>query len=204
MGLDLVVGVPPEDEDAVEWASEQFEAINRVLAARGILAHREPDEVPEGRQYEERVGGYGALHFLRRFAAHLEAKREIPPPCIGNPVEDPVLAVRYRRSGGRFSHLIDHSDAEGYYLPIDFADVIEPPDDAGVPGGAIGSSFALLRECEELARALGIPLDVSTEDVGNGDGSQRWHSYAAEARVCLVLHRAAATSIETGAAIVFC
>jgi hypothetical protein len=93
----------------------------------------------------------------------------------------------------------DHSDAEGFYLPIDFADVIVPPEDAGVAGGYIGSSFALLRECEELARSIGVPLDLDTETdelFKGGDGSQRWHAYHVEARVCLVLHRAAVVTAD--------
>jgi len=42
--------------------------------------------------------------------------------------------------GERLAHLIDHSDAEGYFVPIDFADVIAEDEIRAV---VLGSSFAL-------------------------------------------------------------
>jgi hypothetical protein len=210
MGLDLVVGARAEDEDDDEgrWPAAMFEHVNRVLEAHGLRPHHEPTDVPQERCYEERVGFDGALHYLRRVAAHLEAKRGLPLP-VGkgqSAKEDPVLEARHAASkaSSRFAHLIEHSDAEGFYVPIDFGAVLV---DASILGGYLGSSFALRRECEELAAALGLPLglDTDAEELANGgDGTARWHAYPTEARVCLVLHRAAVTSIETGAAIVFC
>ena len=53
------------------------------------------------------------------------------------------------------SHLLVHSDAEGYYVPIDFGD---PIFDDELPGSMLGSSQALLRELVDVAPHIGIDL----------------------------------------------
>jgi hypothetical protein len=73
----------------------------------------------------------------------------------------------------------------------------------------IGSSPVLLRECERLAKVLGIPAEVTpesdelieaAESQGEGTGYLR---YGQEVFACIQLREAARRSVETGAAIVF-
>jgi hypothetical protein len=53
------------------------------------------------------------------------------------------------------SHLIVHADTAGYYVPIDFKDVLYD-----APGDMLGSSQRLLAELRQLAPYLGIALDA--------------------------------------------
>lgn len=56
------------------------------------------------------------------------------------------------------SHLICHSDTEGFYVPIPFQELVLS-DNPEVPGGGIiGSSDTLFRELVSMAPALGIAL----------------------------------------------
>ena len=153
--------------------------------------------------------GYSGLHYLRRFAAYLDLKGTIPDPGDQESSKDPVLAKYYQR-GGTFDHLIQHSDAEGYYLPSEFPQVFFTDADSKIAGLAVGSSTSLLAECERLAVALKLPahLDPENEEVWEacehqGKGNLRWKSYGIESFTCLCLLRAARHSMETGAAIVF-
>ncbi len=64
-----------------------------------------------------------------------------------------------------FQYLILPSDAEGVYLPTDFAQVIfdgTQPQRDGI-GGMVGSAPRLLKECLTLARFINLPLDIDIE-----------------------------------------
>jgi hypothetical protein len=55
------------------------------------------------------------------------------------------------------SHLLCHSDAGGYYVPVDFGDPLFLPEEAEVRGaGMVGSSQGLLAELAGIASPLGI------------------------------------------------
>jgi hypothetical protein len=106
----------------------------------------------------------------------------------------------------RFDHLLVHSDAEGFYVPVEFDEVLFSD---GVPGTMLGSSQALSRECEELAQALGVPADLdpeseelwsASEEQGAGDG---WRQYGVESFTCVRLLAAARESVQRRAAVVF-
>lgn len=56
------------------------------------------------------------------------------------------------------SHLLCHSDAEGFYVPIDFEDVIVDNEDRELPGGLLGSTQRLMAELVTVAPTLGIEL----------------------------------------------
>jgi hypothetical protein len=146
--------------------------------------------------------------------------KELPPPGDDDAGSDPVLKDYYRifdasfgrgqAAGMPFQHLIIHGDAEGYYLPVEFDDVIIPEASLEIAGGMLGSSHALLRECRELAQALELPADLSLEDEAlfqavenQGEGETNWESYGIESYTCLALMKACEASIDTGAAIVF-
>jgi hypothetical protein len=85
--------------------------------------------------------GYSGLHYLRRIAAHLALRGALPAPGDDGASDDPVLAEYFTRATEeprglrrffgrpkrprlRFDPLILRSDAEGFYLPIDFTDVL--------------------------------------------------------------------------------
>ena len=163
MGLAVLTGaladmLPGEDAEGVEYLQEQFAAVNRVLADNGLPAHQEPTELPPSIRRDQISGfPYSFLHHLRRAYAHAAADplwRASPFPPDADPTEDPVLQAESEMFD---SHLLFHSDAEGYYVPIDFEDVLtdETPE---MDGGLLGSTQALQRELTEVAPALGIEL----------------------------------------------
>jgi len=224
LGLALCVGVPSEirdsDPEYVAYLEQQVEAINGVLESFGLPPHREPFDVEDERTFECEMYGYSGLHYLRRLAAHLALGKELPPPGDDGAASDPVLSDYYRifdasfargqASGMPFQHLIVHGDAEGYYLPVEFDDVIIPDASLEIAGGMLGSSHALLRECRELARVLEIPEDFSAEDEAlwdaaesQGEGEAKWERYGIESYTCVALIKACEASVETSAAVVF-
>jgi hypothetical protein len=230
MGLTLVVGALAEaveqDTENAARLDAQFAAVNQALAAAGLPAHTEPRSLAADRRWSGDMYGYSGVHYLRRVAAYVASGRSLPRPGDDGASDDPVLDAYFAVVDGRapslfgrmlgrprparaFDHLIVHSDAEGYYLPLEFRDVIIPDESLEIDGGMIGSSPILLRECERLAKALGIPSDLTTESdelveaaesQGEGDGYLR---YGQEVFACVQLREAARRSVETGAAIVF-
>ena len=220
MGLTICVGFPPDiresDPEYVEYFEQQFEAVNEVLEAFGLPGHQEPFDIEEERTFDSPKYGYGDLHYLRRLAAHLALKGELPPPGDGS--DDPVLEdynkifdasfARGSASGMPFQHLIIHDDGEGFYLPVEFDDVLIPDASLEIAGGVVGSSHALLRECREIATALELPENLSLEEAWaaaykEDGGEATWERYGVESYVCLGLIRACEASVETGAAVVF-
>ena len=160
-------------------------------------------------------------------AAHLDQTGTLPKPGDATAPQDPLLAEYSRWFGKKelswtdqlrgnvrartFDHLILHSDAEGFYLPTDFSEVLFPPSAFPVAGAAVGSSVRLLAECQRLAEALDLPTQLDPEDSRvweasehQGQGNVRWERYGIESFTCLRLVKAATHSLETGAAIVFC
>ncbi len=78
-------------------------------------------------------------------------------------------------------------------------------EDLHEAGGMIGSSHAWLRECDQLAAALGIPPDLDAEEPweacespGEGTG---WRRYVMETFCCLRLREGARRSLQSGAAL---
>ena len=226
MRLALCVGVPSEirdsDPEYIAYFEQQVEAINGVLESFGLPPHREPFDIEDERTFECEMVGYSGLHYLRRVAAHLALGRDLPPPGDDAAASDHVLSDYYRifdasfargqATGMPFQHLIVHGDAEGYYLPVEFDDVIIPDPSLEIAGGMLGSSHALLRECREIARLLELPEDLALEDEalldavenqGEAEGGAKWESYGVEAYTCLALIKACQVSVETGAAVVF-
>ena len=224
MGLALCVGVPSEiresDPEYVAYFEGQVETINGVLESFGLPPHGEPFDLEDARTFECEMIGYSGLHYLRRLAAHLALGKGLPPPGDDGAASDPVLHDYYKifdasfargeASGMPFQHLIVHGDAEGYYLPVEFEDVIIPDPSLEIAGGMLGSSHALLRECRELGRALELPEGLSLEDEALGDaveaqgeGETKWERYGVETYTCLALIEACEASVETGAAVVF-
>ena len=222
MGLAVHVGilldVAESDAEMLDDLREEFVNVNTVLAENGLPTYDEP-EAGSWKPLSFDMHGYSGLHYLRRIAAHLAAGRPLPSPGDDGASSDPVQEAYYDAVAGRprlfrrrtsfdrrFDHLLVHSDAEGFYVPVEFDEVLFSED---VPGTMLGSSHALVRECEELMDALEIPsgidpeneeLCVASEEQGRGEG---WRRYGVEAFTCVRLLAAARASLERGAAVAF-
>jgi hypothetical protein len=220
MGLALEVGILADlktaDEEGYAYFRDQFALLNALLTVNQLPPHSEPEVMPV---FSCDMYGYSGLHYLRRMAAHLLVNRSIPDPCVDRPNDDPVMIECYdeiatmqdARSPDwkRFDHLLCHSDAEGFYVPQEFDEVLFDFNETGLAGAQVGSSSALLKECTSLADALGLPTELdpennvffeASENQGQGSG---WQRYGIESYACIRLIRAAQHSLRYGAAIVF-
>ena len=213
MGLSICVGVLAEiaefdPESGEHWRAE-FGSINEVLAELGLPQHSEPKTLPP---LENRCSldgfPYSFLHTVRR----AYARRVLDPRWIADPMEDSKGAARDSAikivAREMSSHLICHSDAEGFYLPLDFAPVLVDEKQSRITGGWLGSSYRLAEELVVVAPALGINLvagvvsDEEAEKINSAmddEGPLR-----VEQIVWLSLYEAARLSIEHRAAICFC
>jgi hypothetical protein len=230
MGLTLVVGILADlkdaDDEGADYYRRQFDAVNRALKTHGLPLHREPETLTS--THSEDMFGYSAIHHLRHIAAYSWAGKGLPSPGDKDPDKDPIVRNYYasvdsgppsllsrffgssRRNSPRYDHLIFHSDAEGFYLPQDFAEVIFPNSRLKIAGEMIGSSVRLSRECEALATLLQIPAGLDPESdellefIENPEsGGPPWKSHGKAVHACLKLQAACAFSLANKAAIVF-
>jgi len=217
MGLNMVVGILTDAENLDEnedagMVRADFTVIRELLDRAGAGLWDEPALNEEDTASFE-MWGYFGLHTVRRLAAHLAENTQLPEPLKGrDATDDPLLKKAYAdlpgNPAGPFTHLIHHSDCEGYYVPVDFEQVII---DERLAGGSLGSSVRLLAETRSIAAALGLPedLDPDSDEVFEATGAETpagegWQRYGIESYVCLQLIHAAKHSIKTGAAIAFC
>lgn len=163
MGLSVKVGLlsslfKSNDKDT-ESLQYELGQVNKELKARGLPLHEEPTELDTLTSRSTCLGYPCAfLNVLQRFAANLAEDPGWVPlplpededPAYDNAVIEQSLLLK--------SHLLCHSPREGYYLPIDFDEVIftDVPD---ISGGMLCSSYALMRELVAIGPALGILLD---------------------------------------------
>jgi hypothetical protein len=183
LGLNLEVGYLADmlenDEEGAQWFGEDMNKLNAFLASQNLQPHHEPRVC---KIFSCEMYGYSGLHYLRRFAAHLDLRALKPSPgkpyaeMVDEEEHDPVLleyfeqadedyaaaADQRRMRPRRFDHLILHSDSGGFYIPQDFPHVLIAPDELDLHE-MIGSSQRLLAECIELAGALELPLDIDPE-----------------------------------------
>jgi hypothetical protein len=218
MGLSVTIGIPAidlDDDDIRKRYESDFRLVNRLLKAAGVPSHRE--RMPASDWWQAEMG-YGSLHFLRRFAAGIAVNGQPPVSLKKNArasTEPEIPAYREKRQSGegeaKYDHLIFHSDAEGYYVPVDFPEVLNGNGAVPLTGGWLGSTVRLRQECEDLAGHLGLPvtLDFDLDDdaewkrLKKATKGATWHGYPIEAFVCAVLLRASLLSVERRAAIVF-
>jgi hypothetical protein len=205
MGLSISVGrlarfiAEGDDEEAVEYARDGIREINRVLAANGLPPHVEPEELPPFHDRCRASGlPYSWIHYLRRAVAYARrAPEEFVPPMSGDPTEDPrvddELTIFFD------SHIICHSDADGFYVPIDF------PEPLYYDGGILGSCQGAMRELIQTAPLLGITLvdgqltDQMADAINAEDGGPLY----VERQVWLQLYELFRQSIEQRAAVWF-
>jgi len=164
MGLGITVGqlawsIANGLSEEIELARQDIAKINRVLAAHGLPLHVEPETLPAIKDRSDVWAGfpYSWLHYLRRAVAFArQAPKKFRPVAKGeDPAADPLvdreLSVRMD------SHLICHSDGDGFYVPIDFP---EPLYDDRKKGsiGMLGSSQRAMSELLQVAPLLKISL----------------------------------------------
>ncbi|OEZ31272.1 hypothetical protein [Variovorax boronicumulans] len=213
MGLAICVGILADlienDPESVEHFEADFAAANRKLAEAGLPAHVEPHSLPPLESRAPLDGlPYSFIHYLRRAYAH----RVTTPGWIATPLPedaDPTEDETLEDVAGLFeSHLLCHSDAEGFYLPVDFDEVIfAGEDETDLPGGMLGSSYRLLEELVLVAPALGIALsdgELSDEEAARlGDSMGEDEGLYREIESWLLLYESARLSIAHKTAIVF-
>lgn len=213
MGLAIGVGMlvefgQEEPEKAAQMRADLLQ-INTHLSTHGLPPHQEPESFEEPLQSRATLNAfpYSWLHYLRRFAAHvMRDPKWVPYPV--EPGEDPaadvVLRQMYRQMA---SHLLCHSDSEGYYVPLDFEPVLLDPN-FKIRGGALGSSYRLREELVEIAEALEITFDANGEidektAVWLSEQRPTGPPFAIERLVWFSLYEAARLSIAHKTAIVF-
>jgi len=237
MGLGLEVGILADLKDADEegYAAyvDAFEKLTIVLRSAGLEEHVEPDDMDD--IFFCDMLSTSGIHYLRRIAAHLALGRPTPAPGNRETYRNAALNQEYYDSFDagkdmKYQHLMVHSDAEGFYVPIDFKRVITTPS-LRLSGGWVGSTQRVQAECAELAGQHSMPLDMDYESRelsravdaqlhppsrpprrlwpwkrGNTEhsGDLTWKRYAVETYICLRLLAACEVSLRTKAAIVFC
>ena len=147
--LDFVAG----DEEGVEFYRGELERINALLIANGASAHVEPEAVdhPNYRGFVSSFP-YSFIHYLRRaIAYHAVGETLTEVPKGGDAADDPILAEEYYMLS---SHIICHSDCDGYYVPIEFSEPIFDPES----NLTLGSSIAMVEELIAVAPSLGIDI----------------------------------------------
>lgn len=213
MGLAVAVGALADllinDSEGAGWLDKSLAAVNQLLAKEGLPSHAEPRALAlPARRNSIRSFPYSYIHHLRRAYAHRRADPAWTATPLGDharPIDDPVLGAELDMLR---SHLLCHSDAEGFYVPVDFRDVLAPGrDEPRIPGGLLGSSHRLLEELVQVAPALGIRLaegrltDQEAVRVdalaSSGEGLHR------ELCAWLALFEAARLSVELKTAVVF-
>lgn len=218
MGLAVNVGLleywlQEEDSEAAESFRKSMGKVNEVLAEQGLPQHQEPERIGiVGRQGVSITSGfpYSYLHHLRRiYAFMIDDENWIPTPTpLGlSPADDDVIEEEtYMQE----SHLLCHSDCEGYYLPIDFIDIIvDNKEKKRILGGVLCSSYRLMEELVLVAPKLGIDLqagqlsDEEAKKVSAAQDPKAGDDFWIEKTVWLCLFEAARLSIEYKTAICF-
>jgi hypothetical protein len=210
VGLTIRIDALDEDRDPV-WGQDQ---INAALAEHGIdaryalpegdpLAARKAAYLEDMREDGNVSMPYSFIHYLRRFAVRLRLDPSWTPTPIDDPDEDEVYRSFFEDYFDTpelsTSHLVCHSDSEGFYVPIDFEEVIF---DTNLPGRLLGSSVRLLDELRALAVPLGVRFDGDRPDLVDREIEEDV-PYFRELESWLCLYEAARLSVALKSAIVF-
>lgn len=207
MGLAIEVGALADlikhDPEGADWFREDLATVNQILQRNGIDTHSEPDQLPTIRRNGIGSFPYSFIHYLRRAYALMRAGREVTPVSgeRPSPGDDQVVEEITMLMD---SHLLCHSDAEGFYVPVQFFD---PIVDDELTGGMLGSSQQLLKEVVEVAHLIDITLEdgrLSDAQLSALDPeTDKGHSFETERIVWLALFEAATASVAHKTAIMF-
>jgi hypothetical protein len=210
MGLSIEVGY--YEATGTEFGGvepEELVALNEVLAAEGLPQHHEPPRLPP---LQSRAAcssfPYSYLHQLRRLAAHqMEDPSWRVTPVHGDltPADERLIE---RQTMHMTNHLLAHSDAEGFYVPVDFRAILFDEQDR-IRGGTFGSSHQLMRDLVTLAPLLNIRLESGHLSDSEAERLNRAFDaeddpFRIEKGVWIALYEAARLSLHHEAMIVFC
>lgn len=212
MSLAISVGVladaPDADPEAVEYDRKNFRRVNHVLAENGLPPHEEPESLPtfpyRGQcpsfPYAWTPYLYRAIAFARRAPEQFSPVREGENPGKDKRVDAELYTFAE-------SHLICHSDTEGYFVPIDFPEPLYDNVPGGLPGRVLGSSQQAFKELVKTAPLLGIRLEgqnLSDEAALEiAEESDEAHPFWIERKVWLAMFEAFRLSIEYKCAVVY-
>ena len=210
MGLALSTGFLADmlqnDAEGADWIREQVGLVNTFLAEATLPPHVEPEgEGPAKARSHCDSFPYSFLHYLRRAFARVHEEQPVTPVADGeDPSADPCVEDAASMMS---SHLLCHSDCEGFYVPIDFEEVIFDTEDRGLPGGMLGSSVRLLEELRAVAPAIGIELEngelSDAEATKVGAEEQETNPFWHERLVWLALFENARVSVANKCLLVF-
>lgn len=157
MGLSITCGelaeTLKESPEEAEWIQEDIVLINETLESAGFEQHEEPEVLPEFEYLSCTSFPYGFLHYLRRAYALQHNGDKVTEVDGDISTQDEALIDDLSQKMS--SHLLCHSDAEGYYVPQDFSQVILSDE---LPGVLLGSTNRLWNELKEVAPHLRIEL----------------------------------------------
>lgn len=181
MGLAVSVGqlafLHTHDPEGVESLREAFRAVNRLLVSNGLPPHNEPESLPE---IADRVPvgsmPYSWLHYVRRAVAYaMKPGRPFRPLREGEqPSEDPVyddVLFSFR------SHIVCHSDGEGFYVPIDFPEPLYDDLPDGDPECIEGGHLPFRRRSVDRCRSGPSPW-LLIEDQAKDFAQVGWEAAA--------------------------
>lgn len=165
MGLAVSVGVLAyllvHDLDGASGLRKELADLNRVLERRGLAPHCEPEVLPELSSQARASLPYNYLHHLRRAYCCLLQDESLRSGELSRADEDFIFETSCLHPD---SHLLNHSDSEGFYIPEPLPD--GPLCDDALVGGFVGSSQGLRRELLSVSERLGIRLEG--EDLAEG------------------------------------
>ena len=204
MGLSVSVGMVADMErigetEGAERYRRQFAALSTSLEAEGVSGYREPDVVELSMRPHCSSFPYSMLAFLRRCFALQREGQPVTPTDDSDDDRDYVIDATSMLN----SHLLCHSDCDGYYVPVDFYE----PLFLAESNLTVGSSQRLLAERREVAPHIGVTLEpdetLSDAEAARLNTYEDGQPYWRELVVWLALHEACRVSVTTGAAIVF-
>jgi hypothetical protein len=241
MGLGLTVGLLCDllqnDSDSAEDTRRQFSTTAKAMVEARLPPHVEPEECEV---WWADGYGYTGLHALREVAGLVWRALPIPTDHIltgENTLHSEALfdaaaaaCAPEQRQGlfarllgekkpdvpslPPFAHLALHSDAAGFYVPVDFARPLIPmPFPPGTESlWPLGSVQRLAAELDTLAQALQLPLDLPDPDEvletwlepsPSDQVTALWQAQPIATHSLIILRRACDHSLATGAAIAF-
>jgi hypothetical protein len=171
MGLDIVmIGAKSMAQTASEDLSLAL-TVNYLVRSIPDAAQVDIGEPDAALAEGCRLGRYAALHVLRGLAVAYdelgESVRNLSEDQLESAIDE--FYASEQDTPTRFRHLIDHSDAEGYYVPLEIGEPVgieyqpereDDESDLEAETVSIGSSLALLRELNELQGVLGLDGDL--------------------------------------------
>ncbi len=241
MGLEITVGLLCDlartDPEAAKDLRMQFAAMGRAMQAAGLKPHVEPEDCLV---WSADTYGYNGLHALREVAGLVWHDLPIPTDSILTGDITPHAEALFHTAAAAcaperrqsmfarllgdqkqtrpplppFAHLSLHSDAMGFYVPVDFAEPLIPmPPPSGTDDlWPLGSVQRLSAELDRLARALDLPevppdpddvLETWFESPPPRPATALWHAQPIATHTLIILRRACDHSLRTGSAIAY-